>query len=69
MVKAVIEIGTYIYGTGSKIASKVFQQAYESIIAFPQPLRDDLLENLVDRLLELDIADDALFYVWTLRTM
>ncbi|NJE84929.1 hypothetical protein E3E23_03650 [Thermococcus sp. CX2] len=63
MVKAVIEIGTYLYGTGSKIASKVFQQAYESIITFPQPLRDDLLENLVGRLLELDIADDALFYV------
>ncbi|NJE00042.1 hypothetical protein E3E26_09675 [Thermococcus sp. LS1] len=63
MVKALMEIGTYLERTGSKTARKVFHQAYESIMAFPQPLRDDLLEELVVKLLELDMTDDALFYV------
>ncbi len=62
LVKALIEIGTYLRRTNSKTAAKVFHQAYESILTFPEPLRDDLLEELAVRLLELGMADDALFY-------
>jgi len=62
LVKALIEIGTYLKRSESKTATKVFHQAYESILAFPEPLKDDLLEELAVRLLELDMTDDALFY-------
>ncbi|ASJ06608.1 hypothetical protein [Thermococcus pacificus] len=61
--KALIEIGTYLWKTGSKTARKVFGQVHDAVVDFPQPIRDDLLEELVVRLLELGIIDDALFYV------
>ncbi|NJE61694.1 hypothetical protein [Thermococcus sp. 21S7] len=62
LVKALVEIGTYLKRADSKTSQKVFHQAYESILTFPEPLKDDLLEELVIRLLELDMPDDALFY-------
>ncbi|ASJ08635.1 hypothetical protein A3L11_05080 [Thermococcus siculi] len=61
--KALIEIGTYLWKTGSKTSRKVFSQVHEAVMGFPQPVRDDLLEELVVRLLELGMTDDALFYV------
>lgn len=45
-----------------KASQKVFQQAYESIVTFPEPLKDELLVELVTKLLALDMPDDALFY-------
>ncbi len=62
LVKALVEIGTYLKRTDAKTSQKVFHQAYESILTFPEPLKDDLLEELVIRLLELDMPEDALFY-------
>jgi len=62
LVKALIEVATYLGKTGSKSATKTFIQAYESIKTFPQPLRDEMLEELVHRLLELGRVDDAFFY-------
>ncbi|ASJ11880.1 hypothetical protein [Thermococcus thioreducens] len=62
LVKALVEIGAYLKGVDAKTSQKVFHQAYESILSFPEPLKDDLLEELVIRLLELDMPDDALFY-------
>jgi tetratricopeptide (TPR) repeat protein len=63
MVRAMIELGTYLAKVGAPSASKVFQQADEIISDFPQPLKDELIEVLVLRLLELEMVDDALFYV------
>ncbi|WP_297436855.1 hypothetical protein [Thermococcus sp.] len=63
MVRAMIELGTYLANVGASSASKVFQQADEIISDFPQPLKDELIEVLVLRLLELEMVDDALFYV------
>ncbi|WP_297465000.1 hypothetical protein [Thermococcus sp.] len=60
--KALIEIGTYLHKTGSKSAGKVFSEVHDVILGFPQPLRDELLEELVARLLELGRVDDAFFY-------
>ncbi|WP_258083045.1 hypothetical protein [Thermococcus thermotolerans] len=62
LVKALVEIGTYLKRVDARTSQKVFHQAYESILSFPEPLKDDLLEELVIRLLELDMPDDALFY-------
>ncbi|AHL23805.1 hypothetical protein [Thermococcus nautili] len=62
IVKALIEVATFLGKTGSKGATKTFIQAYESIKTFPQPLRDEMLEELVHRLLELGRVDDAFFY-------
>jgi len=62
LVKALIEVATFLGKTGSKGAGKTFTQAYESIKTFPQPLRDEMLEELVHRLLELGRIDDAFFY-------
>ena len=61
--KALMEIGTYLWKTGSKTSRKVFAQVHDSILNFPQPVRDDLMEDLVIRLIDLGMADDALFYV------
>ncbi|ASJ09949.1 hypothetical protein A3L12_00860 [Thermococcus sp. P6] len=66
-VKALIEIGTHLKGIDPKASQKVFQQAYESITEFPEPLRDDLLGELVTRLLELNLPNDALFYAVDIR--
>ncbi|NJE03580.1 hypothetical protein [Thermococcus sp. MV11] len=63
MVRALLEIGTYLWLTGSKTARKVFGQAHDAIVEFPDAVRDDLLNELVMRLLELGLVDDALFYV------
>ena len=60
--RALMEIGTYLGMIGSDTARKTFAQVHDSIVGFPQPLRDDLLEALVHRLLELGQLDDALFY-------
>lgn len=62
IVKALIEVAAYLGKTGSRSASKTFVQAYESIKTFPQPLKDDMLGELVRRLLELGRTDDAFFY-------
>ncbi|AEK72822.1 hypothetical protein GQS_04605 [Thermococcus sp. 4557] len=62
-VRALMEIGTYLQLAGKKTSRKVFGQAHEAVLDFPQPLRDDLLSEFVVRLLELDLVDDALFYV------
>lgn len=62
LVKALIEVATFLGKTGSKSATKTFLQAYESIKTFPQPLRDEMLEELVHKLLELGRTEDAFFY-------
>ena len=62
IVKALIEVATYLGKTGSRGASKTFAQAYESIRTFPQPLKDEMLGELVRRLLDLGRTDDAFFY-------
>jgi len=62
LVKALLEVGTFFSKTGSKAAEKIFHQAYESSLKFPSPLKDELLEELVLRLIELGKADEALFY-------
>ena len=62
LVKALIEVGTFFARTGSKTADKIFHQAYESIRAFPQPLKDELLGELSLRLVELGKVADAQFY-------
>ncbi|WP_297476922.1 hypothetical protein [Thermococcus sp.] len=61
--KALLEVGMYLRMIGSDMARKTFAQVHDAVVGFPQPLRDDLLEDLVLRLLELDLPDDALFYV------
>ncbi len=63
IVRALIELGTYLAKTRVSSASKVFQQADEILSKFPQPIKDELLGVLVLRLLELEMVDDALFYV------
>ncbi|WP_297500458.1 hypothetical protein [Thermococcus sp.] len=62
LVKSLIEVGTFFARIGSKTADKIFHQAYESIRAFPQPLKDELLGELSLRLVELGKASDAQFY-------
>jgi len=62
LAKALIEIGTYLSKVNSKTFRKTFHQAYELVLTFPQPMKDDLLEAIATRLLELGVPDDALFY-------
>lgn len=62
LIRALLEIGTYLSKVDGKASQKVFQQAYESIVTFPEPLKDELLVELVTKLLALDMPDDALFY-------
>ncbi|WP_148883727.1 hypothetical protein [Thermococcus aciditolerans] len=62
MAKALIEIAFYLNSVNPKTAMKVFQQAHDAIVEFPQPVRDDLLLELVSKLLNLERIDDAFFY-------
>ncbi|WP_456454294.1 hypothetical protein [Thermococcus sp.] len=62
-VRALIEIGGYLYKSGLvKASNKVFYQAYEIVRGFPQPLHDEMIEALVNRLMGLGLLNDALFY-------
>jgi len=63
MVRALLEVGTFFGRIGSRSSKKVFLQAYELAKSLPQPIRDELLEELAVRLLEFGQVDDALFYV------
>lgn len=62
IVKALIEVATFLGKAGSKSATKIFTQAYEAVGELPQPLRDEMLKELVQRLLELGRVNDAFFY-------
>ena len=62
MVRALIEVGTLFGRSGSRSFKKVFHQAYELTKGLPPQVRDELLEELSLRLLELGETDDALFY-------
>ncbi len=62
MVKALIEVASQLYRVKPETSKKTFQEAYEVILTFPQPLRDEMLSALSSRLLEIGLPDDALFY-------
>jgi hypothetical protein len=62
LVRALMEVGTFFARIGSKTADKVFHQAYDLLGTFPVPLRDELLGELVLRLIELGKPSDAVFY-------
>ncbi len=62
MVKALIEVASYLSKVSPSTAKKTFHEAYEVILTFPQPLRDDMLVSLSERLIEIGLVDDALFY-------
>ncbi len=62
MAKALIEVASYLSKVSPSTAKKTFHEAYEVILTFPQPLRDDMLVALSERLLEIGLVDDALFY-------
>ncbi|NJE05996.1 hypothetical protein E3E36_07540 [Thermococcus sp. M36] len=61
-VRALMGVGAYLHRTNPQVARKVFSQAHETILGFPDPLRDELLSELVMKALELGSVDDALFY-------
>ncbi|NJE00690.1 hypothetical protein [Thermococcus sp. JdF3] len=67
MAKALIEIAFYLNSVNPKTAMKVFQQAHDAIVGFPQPVRDDLLLELVSKLLNLERIDDAFFYAGDIK--
>ncbi|KUH34224.1 hypothetical protein APY94_02815 [Thermococcus celericrescens] len=67
MAKALIEIAFYLNSVNPKTAMKVFQQAHDAIVEFPQPVRDDLLLELVSKLLNLERIDDAFFYAGDIK--
>ena len=69
MVKALIEVASYLSRVSINTAKKTFHQAYEVILSFPQPLRDDMLVSLSERLLEIGLVDDALFYAQDIKDM
>jgi len=67
MAKALLEIGTYIHSISEKASKKVFRQAYEAIKGFPQPIKDDLLEELVLRVLELNVNGSVVEYALSIE--
>jgi len=69
MAKALIEVASYLARVNINTARKTFHQAYEVILSFPQPLRDDMLVSLSERLLEIGLVDDALFYASDVEDM
>ncbi len=68
VVRALIEIGGYLHKAGLvKASTRVFYQAYEIAGSFPQPLHDEMIEILINRLIELGLLNDALFYGRNIR--
>ncbi|QDA32282.1 hypothetical protein FH039_03190 [Thermococcus indicus] len=67
MAKALMEIAFYLNSVNPKTAMKVFQQAHDAVVEFPQPVRDDLLLELVSKLLNLGRIDDAFFYAGDIK--
>jgi len=61
LVRGLLEVGGYL-GRVSPAAKKTFIEAHEAIQDFPQPIRDELMAELVFKLLELGWTDDAFFY-------
>ncbi|MCD6372134.1 MAG: hypothetical protein J7L37_01075 [Thermococcus sp.] len=64
MAKALIEVASYLSKVSPSAGKKTFHEAYEVILTFPQPLRDDMLASLFERLLESGLVNDALFYAY-----
>lgn len=67
MVKTLIEIARYLGKANIPASAKVFRQAFEMTKAFPNPIHDELIENIVNALSELKMYNDALFYAFEIK--
>ncbi|WP_456368971.1 hypothetical protein [Thermococcus sp.] len=63
MVDALLEVGTFLGKASPESSRKIFTRAYEIILELPPRVKDELLGNLVGKLIDLDNLSDALFYV------
>ncbi|NJE07349.1 hypothetical protein E3E31_02150 [Thermococcus sp. M39] len=67
IVRTLIEIARHLGKAKIPASSKVFHQAFEMIKPFPNPVHDELIEDIINALSELKQYDDALFYASEIR--
>jgi len=67
MVKTLIEIARYLGKAKIPASAKVFRQAFEMTNAFPNPIHDELIKDIVNALSELEMYNDALFYAFEIK--
>ncbi|WP_231855749.1 hypothetical protein [Thermococcus peptonophilus] len=57
-----LEVGTLLSGINPQSASRVFESAHEAISEMPQPLKDDFLQRLVKKLVQVNLIEKAFEY-------
>jgi tetratricopeptide (TPR) repeat protein len=67
MIDALLEVGTLLGKANPEPSRKIFTRAYELILELPPQIKDELLGNLVSKLLELENVNDALFYATSIK--